>query len=231
MILSEEIRAVRDCVLADLNSAHDYYADTKIAWSLVHQVITAGRTFKVRNIITGTTTSEAALRSKSRGYVTEQLTEATFQQFVALFESFFFDLLRLWLTAFPQSLGGKKLDFKSVLEARDKDAITQLVVAREVNEILYDRPAGWFAYLEDKAKLGCPSAGEVERITEVKASHDVLVHGRGIASTIYVAKSGNLARFKEGERIEIPEPYHRETWELIRKVITDISNAAMAKVP
>jgi hypothetical protein len=31
--------------------------------------------------------------------------------------------------------------------------------------------------------------------------------------------------------IEIPEHYHRETWELIRKVITDISNAASAKVP
>ena len=231
MTLSEEIQAIRDRALSDLNSAHDYYADTKDAWKLVKKVIADGQTFTLSNWVTGTTTTEAELVIKSRGYVSEQLIEATFQQFVTLFESFFFDLLRLWLTAYPQSLGGKKLDFKSVLEAADKDAITQLVVAKEVNEILYDRPSGWFAYLEDKVRLGCPSADEIGRIAEVKASRDVLVHGKGIAGAAYLAKAGKLARFREGERIEISEPYHRGAWELIRKVVADVSDAAVAKVP
>ena len=35
--------------------------------------------------------------------------------------------------------------------------------------------------------------------------------------------------FKDGERIDIPERYHRETWELIRKLVSDLSNAAIAK--
>ena len=231
MTLSDEIRAVRDRVLADLNSAHDYYADTKIAWRLVQQLIATGRTIRVRNGVTGTKTTEAGLATRSRGYVTEQLTEATFQQFIALFESFFLDLLRLWLMAYPESLGGKKLDFKSVLEAPDKDAISQLVVMKEINEILYKRPAEWFAYLETKANLGRPSATEIERIAEAKASRDALVHGRGIAGPTYRSKAGSLARFKDGERIEIPENYHRETWELIRTVVADMSDAAMAKGP
>jgi hypothetical protein len=160
----------------------------------------------------------------------EQLAEATFQQFIAIFENYFFDLLRSWLIAYPRNLIGKQVDFKAVLDAPDKEAITLLVVNKELNEILYDRPARWFAYLEDKAKLGCPTANEIDRIAEAKASRDVLVHGRGVASKAYQSKAGLLARYKDGERIDIPEHYHRETWELIRKVVTEISNAAIAKV-
>ena len=60
---------------------------------------------------------------------------------------------------------------------------------------------------------------------------DVLAHNRGVAGKSYLAKAGRFARHAEGERIEVPEPYHRQTWELIRKVVTDISNAAIAKAP
>ncbi|WP_435011284.1 hypothetical protein P12x_002591 [Tundrisphaera lichenicola] len=230
MSLSEEIRSLRDRVLADLVSVHDYYSNTKTAWRIVHKVITAGNTITVRNLATGTVTTQADLASKARGYVAEQLAEATFQQFISLFEEFYFDFLCLWLTAYPQSLGRKTVDFKVVLESLDKEAITRHVVKKELNEILYDRPTAWFAYLEDKVKLGCPSAGEIERVAEAKASRDILVHNRKIANRTYELKSGQLARFREGQRLDIPEPYHRETWELIRKVVGDISNAAIAKL-
>lgn len=230
MALSHEIGALRDRVLADLNSAHDYFADTRIAWNIVQKAIAAGRKFAIRNFTTGTVTTPTQLASRSRRYVEEQLAEATFQQFISILEGYIFDLLRLWLLAYPQNLIGKKVDFKTVLDAPNKDAITSLVVSRELNEILYERPTGWFAYLEDKAKLGCPNPDEIDRIAEAKASRDVLVHNRGVASKSYESKAGNLARFKDGQRIEIPEHYHLETWELIRKVITDVSEAAIAKV-
>jgi hypothetical protein len=229
MAMSDEIRELRDQVLADLAAAHDYYTDTKIAWRMVHKVIASGHTIKIRNTTTGTVTTQVELARKARGYVAEQLAEATFQQFVSIFENFYFDLLRLWLTAYPQSLGKKMVDFKTILELPDKDAITGLVVRKELNEVLYDRPTEWFAYLEDKAKLGCPSANEIERIAEAKASRDVLVHNKGIANKTYASKAGNLARFGEGSRINIPEDYHRKIWELIRKVVSDVSNAAIGK--
>ncbi|MGA2035810.1 MAG: hypothetical protein ABSG68_26485 [Thermoguttaceae bacterium] len=231
MALADDIRALRDRVLADLNAAHDYYADTKIAWRIAHKAIHAGAAFSIRNAVTGTMTTQADLAGKARGYLAEQLAEATFQQFISIFENYFFDLLRLWLMAYPQNLIGKKVDFKAVLDAPDKDAIMFLVVTKELNEISYDRPTGWFAYLEDKAKLGCPTEDEIERIAEAKASRDVLVHNRGVASKTYESKAGKLARYKDGQRIDIPEYYHRETWERLRKLITDISNAAIAKVP
>jgi hypothetical protein len=231
MALAADIRALRDRVLADLNDAHDYYADTKIAWGLAGQVIAAGEMFSIRNPATGTETTQTDLAGRAPRYIREQLAEATFQQFVSLFENFFLDLLRLWLLAYPQSLSGRKVDFQTVLDAPDKQAIALLVVNKELNEILYDRPTGWFKYLDDRVKLGCPTPDEIDRIAEAKASRDVLVHNRGVANKTYEGKAGKLARFRDGDRIDIPEPYHRETWELIRKVMTELSNAAIAKAP
>ena len=138
--------------------------------------------------------------------------------------------MRLWLTSYPQSLGGKQLVFKEVLDAPDRDAVTLLVVNKELIGLSYECPADWFKYLNDKAKLGCPTPDEIAKIAEAKASRDVLVHNRGVASRTYESKAGNLARYKDGQRIDIPEHYHRETWELLRKVVTDISNAAIAKI-
>ncbi len=79
-------------------------------------------------------------------------------------------------------------------------------------------------------KLGCPTADEIDRIAEAKATRDVLVHNRGMASRVYESKAGKLARFTDGHKIDISEDYHRHTWELIRKTVTDVSNAAIAKV-
>jgi hypothetical protein len=230
MALADSIRALRDRTLADLNATHDYYADTMFAWQFVDSNIASGIKFTNRNVVTGSVTTQTDLAAKALGYVREQLPEATFQQFIVIFE-FFFDFLRLWLLAYPRSLMGKKVDFKIVLDAPDKDAIALEVVNKELNEVLYERPTGWFAYLNEKVKLGCPTEDEVDRIAEAKAARDVLVHNRGIASKTYVSKAGNLARYQEGERIKISEHYHRETWELIRKVLSDISDAAIAKVP
>lgn len=74
------------------------------------------------------------------------------------------------------------------------------------------------------SRFGCPSPDEINRIAEAKASRDVLVHNCGVASKTYESKAGRLARHEEGHRIDIPEHYHRQTWELLRKVVMDISN-------
>ncbi len=230
MALADDLKTLRDQTLADLAAAHDYYTDTKIAWRMVHKTIVFGHMITIRNVTTGTVTTQAELKAKARGYVSEQLAQATFQQFISIFENFYFELLRLWLTSYPHSLGKKTVDFRTILELPDKDAITGLIVRKELNEVLYARPTEWFAYLEDMAKLGCPTADEIKRIAEAKASRDVFAHNKGIANKIYEAKAGDLARFHDGDRMTIPEYYHRETWALIRKIVSDLSNAAISKV-
>ncbi len=229
MSLADDLRQLRDRTLGDLNAAHDYYTDTKIAWTIVNRAIAAGETFTIDNRTTGTVKTEADLARKAHGYVAGQLAEATFQQFVSIFETYLVDLLRLWLTAHPGSLGGKKVDFRTVLEAADKDAITAAVVGKELNELAYEKPAGWFAYLNQRVALDCPTAEQIERIAEAKATRDVLVHNRGVANPTYVAKAGVRARCADGERIEVHDSYHRQTWELFRDVVAATSAAAIAK--
>src|SRR5258706_14383808 len=104
MALADDIRSLRDRVMADLNRSHDYYTETKIAWDIARRAIAAGHAFSVQNITTGTVTTQVELAGKARGYVTEQLAEATFQQFISMFENFFLDIVRLWLMTYPQSL-------------------------------------------------------------------------------------------------------------------------------
>ncbi len=229
MALADDICLLRDRVIGDLNAVHDYHANTRIAWGIVNQFIAAGNSFAILNQVNGTKTTEADLAAKAQEYITQHLAEATFQQFISIFETFFFDLLRLWLLAYPESLSRMTVDFKAVLEAPGKDAVISIVVNKKLNETLYERPVEWFKYLDELVKLGCPTGAEIDRIAEVKASRDVLAQNRGVASRIYEFKAGKLARYKQGERIDIPEHYHRETWELVRKVVNDISNAASAK--
>jgi len=187
MALPDDIAALRDRVLADLNAAHDYDTDTKSAWDIVRQVIAAGHTLSIRNMTTGTLTTQADLAGKARGYVAEQLAEATFQRFISTFEIFLLDFLRLWLAAYPQSLGGKKLDFQEVLDAQDKDAIALLVIDKELADVLHGPPAAWFKYVEDRVKLRCPGQNEIQQFAEAKASRDVLEHNRGVVNKTYEA--------------------------------------------
>ena len=231
MSLSDDIRLLRDRVLTDLGSAHDYHNETQVAWQIVDRVVQGGQKLVIQNSTIGTVTRETDLVRKAVGYVAEELAEATFQQFMSIFESFLFDLLKLWLTAYPRNLIRKQVDFEEILDAPDKDAITQHVVEKELNDVMYRRPAEWFLYLESKMKLGCPTADEIGRIAEAKASRDLLVHNRGIAGKTYELKAGAFARCKVGERIKISEHYHNETWQLLRKVVADISDGCLTKVP
>jgi hypothetical protein len=229
MALADEVRDLAARSLAALDQGHDYFTYTKRAWRLMSQVVQGGRQFNFRNSATGTTVGERELVRRSRVYVAQHLTPGTFQHFVSLFEDFFFDLLRLWLAAYPASLGKRQVDFETVLRTPDKAALILTIVDRELNELKYQRVADWFAYLEKVARLGCPTQTEIERLAEIKGSRDILVHNKGLVNVTYLGKAGSLARYREGETLEIPAPYHRESWDAIRKLVQDLSAAAERK--
>ena len=228
MALVDDIRTLKERVLAELTAAHDYFESSKFGWNIVREVVKSGATFSIKNTATGTEITQAALAANAPRYVAEHLAQATFQQFVSVFENYILDLLRLWLAAYPRSMNKKQVEFEAILDAPDKAAITKLVVDRELIEVLYGRPSDWFAYLESRTGISCPP-DEVERFTEAKASRDILVHNRGIANATYVQKAGKLARYKDGEAIDIPEQYHRQVWELLCKFVGDISDRMIAK--
>ena len=225
-----DIEALRVRVLKELSDAHDYYEDTRTAWLIVRDAIRDGLVFATTNAPTATEVTGATLVEKSRGYVARQLTEATFQQFHSIFEDFVLKAVRYCLSANPKSLSEKVVKFATILGASDLDSIRSYVIDKEADDVLRGRPADWFAYLESLAKLGCPTPNVIERIAEARASRDVLVHNGGVAGKVYTAKAGHLARHPKGERLEVDVVYHRATWELLRKVVTDVSDGVAAKI-
>ncbi len=229
MPLADEIARLRDAALADLDASHDYYANTQAAWRFVVQYIKRGGKARVHNTATGNLTTEKELPGKAQLYVTEYLTAATFQQFVSLFEDFIFGVLRQWLLTYPQRLERKQIPVSLVLDAADLGSVKLAVVNRELNELSYRKVREWFAYLEDLVKLGCPTADEIDRLAEIKATRDVYVHNRGVAGAAYVEKAANKRRCDVGQKLDLPEPYHRESWRLIRKVVSEVAAAAVAK--
>jgi hypothetical protein len=229
MALVDEVRDLASRTLLALDASHDYYTYTKRVWRLLQQIVNEGRSFTFRNVTTGTKVDQRALLAQAQLYVTDYLMLSAFQHFVSLFEDFILDLLRHWLAVYPGSLSRKQVDFGTVLKAPDKGAIILHVVDKELNELKYQRLSDWFAYIEKTMQLGCPTGDEIEELAEIKASRDVIVHGKGIANLTYVSKSAGRARYQEGEKLEIPERYHRRSWELIRKIVQDVSDAASKK--
>ena len=230
MALIDDIQDLANGILSDLDAIHDYHTYTKRVWRLLQQIVKEGRKFTFRNRTTGTKVDEQLLLGRAQLYVTDYLMSSTFQQSVSLFEDFFFDLLRHWLAASPESLSKKQVEFSRVLDAPDRATIVLEVVDKELNELKYKRVADWFAYLDKRIKLGCPTSDEIGQLAEIKASRDILVHNKGIANATYLEKAGSRARYKAGERLEVPEQYHRESWEIIRKVVQDVSSAVINKV-
>jgi hypothetical protein len=215
--------------LAAFDASHDYFAHSQFVWMAARRTLQGGQPLVLTNPVTGTTVTGPELLSLSQTYVSANLLSATFQEFVTLFEDFFFDLLGLWLTAFPASLGNRQLGFGTVLSAPNLEAVTAAVVGEELNKLKYQRVEEWFRYLERLVKLGVPTPDQVEAIAEIKASRDLLVHNKGVINWVYLSKAGPRARGREGELIVISESYHRRSWDLLRTVVRELADAAVLK--
>ncbi len=233
MSLGIEIQALSDRIHADLRAAHDYYEFTKSSWRLVRRLAASGYAITFGNIHTGTVVQTADLPRLALGYVAGgYLAESAFQHFIALLEDFVFELLRIWLSAYPGGIPNKDqkpVKLATVIDAPDRATILAVVIDGELNALKYERPTAWFRYLNDRVKLGCPTDEQIERLAKIKASRDILAHNRGVVNQTYLEKSGGRSRYKIGQRLEVPEPYLHDTWLLIQGVVEDLATAAMAK--
>jgi hypothetical protein len=230
MPLRDDLEAVRDRTLTVLADTHDYFTYTKGAWRTLQLAVQRdGLTFSLQNIATKSTVSEKDLLARAQRYVAEELASATLQQFVSTFENFLFEVLRLWLLAHPKSLSSRQLSGRDILGLPDKAAIVDALVDKELKDVFYDRPANWFDYLKGKVDAGAPLAAEADQFAEIKATRDVLVHGQGVANAYYVDKAGKAARAQPGQLLDVPEPYHQASWDLIRKLVHDIGTGMAAK--
>ena len=209
--LSDDILGLRDRVLADLTAAHDYYADTKTAWQVVHGAIAAGSQFIVRNQATGTVSDQAEFAARARGYVAEQLGAQG--DFPAISRDLRGLLLRPApplahrLPAEPRQEDGRFQDH-SRPAGQGRDHRSGRWERAERGPL---RPTGRVVRLsrrEGEARLPDRRGDRADRGGQSHAAFRPRVHNEGIANRTYVSKAGKLARSREGDRLPIPEHYH-----------------------
>lgn len=230
MPIGDDIRTVAERAERDLIRVADFLAHSEFVWGSFEDFVAKGHPSRCINEVTGNTADQHELIRLSSDYLSDYLKPYTFSRCVAIFETFLFDLLRLVLRHNPWQLGKKQIEFSVVLNAADRDAVILAVVDRELNELKYEKLKDWFDYLNKAVRIDCPTAEEIEVLAEIKATRDILEHNAGIANDVYVTKAGRLARYRPGQHVELPDPYHRASWQTVRKVVDDVANAAVARL-
>ena len=247
--LGERISQIRDRALNHLDAAHDYFVFTVRLWGLIQTDVEQNQlSINFHNPSTNTTVDEHALLIQAQRYKQWELPASTIQQFVSVFEVFFFDVLREWFLRYPQWLADKQLSGREITDLPSKDAILEALIQKELISVAYQKPADWFSYIskrtgaefktansfrKDRAQPIYVTIEEFETVKqsfcEIKATRDVLIHANGVANAQYLEKSGSAARAAIGQRLDIGDPYHQQSWELISCLIEDIGNKLIQK--
>jgi hypothetical protein len=229
--VTDELDALAARSNTDLDDLFNFGAHNHVIWEHFEVWVRKGATLKARVVETGTEVTEQDLINLYPRYRTTYLQGLSFVQLTTLFEAFLFDFLGILLSNDPRQLSQKKLiEVGVALSVVDRTALVLLIAERELNELKYDRPRVWFDYLGKIVKLGCPTDDEIERIAEMKASRDLIIHNSGIVNKIYLDKSGTKARYASGERVMIDRPYFDDCWELAKKLINDLNAAAKRRL-
>jgi hypothetical protein len=228
--IADDLRAIADRTNRELNTVHDFFEHSQVVWRSFQLLVSAGHTVSSVNSATGTTIDEAGLLRLAPQYTREYLATFTFRQFVSTFESFFFAFFHRILQHNPWPFAKAQLDFDAVLKARDRDEVIAGVLLKQLNDLKYQAVRGWFDALNKAVKLGCPTEDEIDVFAELKATRDLFEHNAGVVNDIYIRKAGKKARYVAGDYVEIDDSYHLTSWQLTKKVVADLTAAAITEL-
>jgi hypothetical protein len=79
-------------------------------------------------------------------------------------------------------------------------------------------------------KLPPISKGNLDRLSELKATRDSLAHNDGVANEVYIRKAGALARAKAGERMTFSRPYVYDAADFLKDLVRSLTTGACAKL-
>ena len=236
MKLGVSITGLRDGSLAEIEDLDWFWRDSGAAWELVVKAASAPTSATVGAGVDDGRRDVAELASRSEYYHQQYLNAAVVQRLHAAVDGFLLGLIGRWLTAFPKNLlrtgrGQKSRDvpLAEVLAAPDRAAVIDRVVERELRRLAYRSLTEQLGMLETLVGLDRPDVDERNRLAELKATRDTLVHGRGLVGPDYVGQSGQFARFVEGHRIQLPDEYLSASFRLVRTLVESLGTAAAAK--
>jgi len=238
--LRDRVRAAADAALADVADLRQYWLDTQTAWEIVDEASSPDAGFAAEFFGTARFSStperRQELSTRADDYLQRYLAAAVVQQLYAIFDGYVLGLVRLWLLAHPRHLirtgrgqQTRQVSLAAVVNAPDRAAVLEEIVEREVRDVAYLSLKDQLETLRKLVSLGRPDDDERAALIELKATRDLLVHGDGVVTADYLAKAGSLARFADGERMQLPDVYLSASFDLVRGVIAAMIDAAVAK--
>ena len=230
MPVTDDLRGIAKRANGELDAVHDFFVHSKAVWRSFVLFVNDGYRTEVDNAATGTRIDQDELVRLAPQYTQAYLATFTFRQFVSAFETFLFEFLHRLLKHNPWQFARSTLEFQAVLEANSRDEIISGILRVKLNELRYGPLREWFGAVNKAAKLDCPSDDEIDALAEIKAARDVLEHNAGVANDIYCRKAKKKARYAPGDYVEIDDTYHLECWTLMKKVVADVTDAAIAKL-
>jgi hypothetical protein len=230
MAVTDDLRVIAERADRELDGVHDFFEHSKLVWASFKYFVDQGHRISSESQATGTRIDQEGLVRLGPQYTRDYLITFTFRQFVTAFEAFLFNFLHRLLLHNPWPFSPRQLDFRTVLEAASRDEIISSVILKQLNELKYEHIREWFAAINKAVKLDCPAEDEIDALAEIKATRDVLEHNAGVVNEIYRRKAGKRARYEVGDHVELEDPYHLESWRLIKKVVRDVTAAAIERL-
>jgi len=236
--MRSQVEGLRDQFLDELTQWYAFFIHTANAYELAIKEVTRSNRgvnifySAVRPSIKDYLASPNTLISTLGTYRDKDLQVWVFIQFVMVFETFFFELLKLLMANNPLSMPrkDKTLEWRIVIECADRDEILTKIIETELNQVKYETVSGWFKYLDKVITIGKLAENEREQLAEMKASRDIIVHNAGIVNDIYLKKAGALARYPKGASLEIPLDYFVESFRIVIGLVGDIGDYVAGKV-
>jgi hypothetical protein len=228
--LTDDLRVIGERADRELDAVHDFFEHSKIVWRSFQILVDEGHRISAENLATGTHIDQDGLVRLAPQYTREYLATFTFRQFVSAFEAFLFKFLHRLLLHNPWQFSERQLDFGTVLKAASRDEIVAGVILRQLNELKYEHVREWFTAVNKAVKLDCPAEDEIDALAEIKAARDILEHNEGVVNEVYRRKAGKRARYEVGEHVELEDSYHLESWRLIKKVVREVTTAAIGRL-
>lgn len=226
---ANDIHSIGDRAIRRLDELHDDHFRTSWLWQaqltrLRYEEPPSVNNVKTGNIVAASSEWEAIARSSRR-----RLRIRSYKDLVGQLELWVAELMRIWLTAFPQIADGRSITLATILSSSDWAVTRQLAIEEAINAAILDKlkgkPVGWFAFLKTHMAIQ-PDANDIKLFYERKAARDVLEHHDGIVDPGYVDKAGSAARFAVGELFDPNDTEVDEVYDLIKRLITSSTSDA-----
>jgi hypothetical protein len=220
--LNRIVNSARSILFRQSELAQLTYGAFDIAYQKVHAAdgdtielaYPVGWTAERKPIMSTRKYSKQQLMTEYQFLAVKQLAINGVLHLVTVIEAMNEDLLRAVIAKYPKKLGAdRKISIGSVLECGSIEAIHTHAIDTLLNELAYKSPADFAEAIRKQMGINLMECTAFHRYIELKATRDIYIHNRGIASRTYIQKAGQHARVREGMFLPVDAQYFLESFE------------------